>query len=131
MLMVKPLNEKEANYDYLRKRWAAALASLGISDQTNEKGAGPVCKDILVEFNEYIQSHPTIRNAYIRLALMKMLKETTPNDAVTKALVTQIKLVWEDHGMCTTKLMEGIVDQNTPLLSCSNVADEAIALKRP
>lgn len=130
MIMVKPLNEKEANYEYLRKRWSAALASLGISDQTNEKGAGPVCKEILKEFNEYIHAHPTIKNAYVKLTLMKMLKGTLPPDSVTRALVTQIKLIWEEYGMCTTKLMEGIVDQNTPLLSCAIVAEEAIALKK-
>lgn len=130
MLMVKPLNENEANYEYLRKRWTAALAGVGISDQTNEKGAGPDCREILVEYNNYIQSHTTIKRAYIKLALMKILKGTTPNDDVTKALITQVKLVWEDYGLCTTKMMESIIDQNAPLLSCANVAEEAIALKK-
>lgn len=130
LILVKPLMAKGENYEYLTKRWKALLAGLNMNNGLETGLAGKTCQDILMKFSEEVAANKRLRDIYVRFILRLLIEEKYPTDTTTRAVIDQIKMVWDLYGMYTITSMERIVNENVMPLGCATIAEEAIHLKR-
>lgn len=71
-----------------------------------------------------------MKEKFIRMFISLETSGELPVEAVNAAMISQIKMVWEYHGMCSYRLMADMIFIDSPILGIEAVAREACAFKR-
>lgn len=126
MTMVKAVDELKNNYVYIEKRWKAALTGLGINDR--------VCvtskKELITSVSEEMNRSREVKNRFIRMFIALESSGDLPIDAIRAAVIAQIKMVWEFHGLCSYRLMDQMIFVDSPILGIETIAREACNFKK-
>lgn len=126
MTMVKAIDDLKGNYVYVEKRWKAALTGLGLTDKVCHENN----KDILSSVSEAMNRSRSVRETFIRMFISLESSGAMPTDIVRVAVISQIKMVWEYHGMCSYRLMDEMIFIDSPVLGIETIAREACTFKR-
>lgn len=126
MTMVKPIDELKGNYIYVEKRWKAAITGLGLTDRACHESK----RELLTSVSEVMNRSRSVKETFIRMFISLESAGSLPTDVARAAVISQIKMVWEYHGMCSYRLMDDMVFIDSPVLGIETVAGEACAFKR-
>lgn len=126
MVMVKPIDDLKGNYVYIEKRWKAAVTGLGLTDRVCTENK----KEVLNSVSEAMNRSRTVKEKFIRMFISLENSGELPVEAVRAAVISQIKMVWEYHGMCSYRLMDDMIFIDSPILGIETIAREACAFKR-
>lgn len=124
--MVKPIDDLKGNYVYVEKRWKAALTGLGLTDKVCHKNK----KDLLTSVSEVMNRSRSVTEKFIKMFISLESAGELPIDVVRVAVISQIKMVLEYHGMCSYRLMDEMIFIDSPALGIETVAREACTFKR-
>lgn len=127
MLIVKPMIKDKANEPYLFSRWGAMLAKLGLPDLI--KGAAKDAVEMQISaFSNVCPMYPK-RNHMMKKFIIREITENMASHTLTaKALLEQVKMVWEHHGMQSLRLMYDLVKDGNDALCAATLAEEGIRL---
>lgn len=126
MAMVKMVEDAKNNYVYIEKRWKAAVTSLGLTDKvcTSSK------KDLVLAISDAVNRNREVKSKFIRTFISLESNGGLPVDPVRAAVLGQVKMVWEYHGMCLYRLMDQNIFTDSPVLGIEAIAREACAFRK-
>lgn len=125
MVIVKPVDDLKGNYIYIEKRWRAALTGLDLTDRVCTE----IKKILLNSISEAMNRSRAVKEKFIRMFISLDTAGELPVEAVKAAVISQIKMVWEYHGMCSYRLMDELIFIDSPILGIETIAREACAFK--
>lgn len=126
MVLVKVVDELKGNYVYIEKRWKAAITGLSLTDKVCNVSK----KEVIAAVSESMNKSREVNSKFIRMFIATDIAGELPIDPVRAAMITQVKMVWEFHGMCSYRLMDQMIFIDSPVLGIETVAREACAFKR-
>lgn len=98
------------------------MTGLGLTDKvcTGSK------KDILLAVSESMNKSRDVKSKFIKMFISLDSRGDLPVDSVRAAVISQIKMVWEYHGMCSYRLMDEMIFTDSPVLGIETIAREAL-----
>lgn len=125
MTLAKMVDELKNNYIYVEKRWRAAVTGLGLTDKVCHTSK----KDLLLSISEEMNKSREVKSKFIKMFIALESSGDLPLDTVRAAIISQIKMVWEFHGLCSYRLMDQMIFVDSPILGIETIAREACAFK--
>lgn len=122
----KLVDDTKNNYVYVEKRWKAAVTGLGLTDK--------ICtvskKDLLLSISDAVNKSRDVKSKFVRMFIALESNGDLPIDPIRAAVLSQVKMVWEYHGMCSYRLMDQMIFTDSPVLGIEAIAREACSFRR-
>lgn len=126
MAIVKMVDDSKNNYVYIEKRWKAAVTGLGLTDKICNTSK----KDLLLAISDAVNKSREVKRKFIRTFISLESNGDLQLDPVRAAILGQVKMVWEYHGMCSYRLMDQIIFPDSPVLGIEAIAREACSFRK-
>lgn len=87
-------------------------------------------KDLLLAISDAVNRSREVKSKFIRTFISLESNGGLPVDPERAAVLGQVKMVWEYHGMCSYRLMDQIIFMDSPALGIEAIAREACIFKK-
>lgn len=96
----------------------------------NDKVCNVSKKDLLSSVSEAMNKSREVKSKFIKMFISLESNGDLPIDPVRAAVIAQIKMVWEFHGMCSYRLMDQMIFTDSPVLGIETIAREACTFRK-